>query len=63
MIVVRSGKSSDNIFLTLDGQEGCPLDAGDAIVVKRGELKAIMLRFPQRDYFEILRTKLGWQER
>lgn len=63
VIVVTSGKSSDNVFLTLDGQKGCPLKAGDRIVVKRGEQKAIMLRFPQRDYFEILRTKLGWQER
>lgn len=63
VIIVKSGKSSDNMYLTLDGQRGFPLKAGDKLVVKQGELKAIMLRFPQRDYFEILRTKLGWQER
>ncbi len=62
-IIVNSGKSSDDIYLTLDGQRGFPLKTGDKIVVKRGELKAIMLRFPYRDYFEILRSKLGWQER
>ncbi len=62
-IIVQSGKRSDNIYLTLDGQRGFPLEAGDKLVVKRGDYKAIILRFPQRDYFEILRTKLGWQER
>jgi NAD+ kinase len=63
VIIVNSGKSSDDTYLTLDGQRGFPLKAGDKLVVKRGEYKAIMLRFPHRDYFEILRTKLGWQER
>ena len=63
LIIVNSGKTSDDIYLTLDGQRGFPLKAGDKLVVKRGEHKAIMLRFPYRDYFEILRTKLGWQER
>jgi NAD+ kinase len=62
-IIVKSGKSSDNIYLTLDGQRGFPLEAGDKLVVKRGDCKASILRFPQRNYFEILRTKLGWQER
>ncbi|MDT8273983.1 MAG: NAD(+)/NADH kinase [Desulfomonilia bacterium] len=61
-LVVRSGKTSDNIYLTLDGQKGFPLQVGDELRVKRGEMKAIMLRFSERDYFEILRTKLRWQE-
>lgn len=63
IIVIKSGKRSDNIYLTLDGQRGFPLVAEDRLIVKRGNFKANILRFPQRDYFEILRTKLGWQER
>jgi NAD+ kinase len=63
MIVVKSGKASDNIYLTLDGQRGHPLLAEDRIQVKRGSMKAVMVRFPQRNYFEILRSKLKWQER
>jgi len=63
VMVVKSGKTSGNIFLTLDGQKGYPLKEGDRLRVKRGTLKAIMLRFPQRDYFGILRSKLKWQER
>ncbi|HHO75785.1 MAG TPA: NAD(+)/NADH kinase [Deltaproteobacteria bacterium] len=63
IIIVKSGKSSDNIYLTLDGQKGYNLQANDKLVIKRGESKAVFLRFPQRNYFEILRSKLGWQER
>ncbi|MGC9323734.1 MAG: NAD(+)/NADH kinase [Desulfomonilia bacterium] len=63
ILIVRSGKTSDNIYLTLDGQKGFPLQVEDKLLVKRGTMKAIMLRFPQRDYFEILRSKLRWQER
>ena len=63
VIVVKSGKTSDNIFLTLDGQKGFPLLAGDRIRVRRGPMKAVMVRFPHRNYFEILRSKLKWQER
>jgi NAD+ kinase len=63
IIIVKSGKTSDNIFLTLDGQRGFPLMAEDRIKVKRGTLKAIMLRYPESDYFWVLRNKLKWQER
>jgi NAD+ kinase len=62
VMIIKSGKSSDNIYLTLDGQKGFPLMPGDRLQVKRGTLKAIMLRFPNRDYFGVLRSKLKWQE-
>jgi NAD+ kinase len=62
-IIVKSGQRSDNIYLTLDGQRGFPLEPGDRLLIKKGYYKAIILRFPYRDYFEILRSKLGWQER
>jgi NAD+ kinase len=63
IIIVKSGKSPDNIYLTLDGQKGFPLMAEDRVSVKRGTLKAVMLRYPQNDYFWVLRNKLKWQER
>lgn len=62
-LVVNPKKTSDNIYLTLDGQKGYPLEAGDRLIIKRGAQKAILLRFPQRDFFQVLRTKLKWQER
>jgi NAD+ kinase len=62
-LIVTSKKASDNIFLTLDGQKGYPLEVGDKLMVRRGTHRAILLRFPQRDFFQVLRTKLKWQER
>jgi len=62
ILKVNTEKKADHIFLTLDGQMGYPLEPGDKIFIKRGDLRAIMVRFTQRDYFEVLRTKLKWQE-
>jgi NAD+ kinase len=59
-LIVNSKKASDNIFLTLDGQKGFPLEASDRLFVKRGSQKAILLRLPRRDFFQVLRTKLKW---
>ncbi len=36
IVVVNSGRESDHIYLTLDGQMGYPLLAGDRIRVRRG---------------------------
>jgi len=62
-LIVTSKKASDNIFLTLDGQRGYPLEVGDTLIVRRGSHRAILLRSPQRDFFQVLRSKLKWQER
>lgn len=62
-VVVRSGKVSDSIYLSLDGQRGHTLVEGDVIRVKRAGMSAMMVRFSTRNYFEVLRSKLKWQER
>ncbi len=62
-LIVTSKKAADNIFLTLDGQRGFPLEVGDRLIVRRGSQRAILLRSPQRDFFQVLRSKLKWQER
>jgi NAD+ kinase len=62
-LVVNPKKESGSVYLTLDGQKGMPLMMGDRVNVKRAKEKAIFLRLPDRDFFQILRTKLKWQER
>ncbi len=54
---------NDHIFLTLDGQQGYPLVSGDKLKIKRCQERAVMYKFPKRDFFQVLRTKLKWQER
>lgn len=55
-------KSGDDIYLTLDGQEGYPLKVRDKIKIKKAEYKTKFFVLHGRDYFKILRTKLKWGE-
>lgn len=47
-------------YLTIDGQEGFPLFAGDRLVVRRAPHRIQLVRSASRDFFQILRTKMGW---
>jgi NAD+ kinase len=50
-------------MLTLDGQVGFPLREGDTVAIAKGRSRIRLLRFPQKDFFSVLRTKLKWGER
>ncbi len=48
------------VILTSDGQVGLRLRAGDLVEVRRSAKTFNIIRARERDYFEILRTKLKW---
>lgn len=58
-ISIKSGK---DVYLTLDGQEGFPLKVKDKVRLKKSNFKTKFLLLHDRDYFQILRTKLKWGE-
>ena len=60
-VILRS--ASEDVFLTLDGQVGFSLRNNDAIEVRKAEFKTKILIPCERDYFQVLRTKLKWGER
>lgn len=60
-IILRS--ESEDVFLTLDGQVGFSLRKNDTIEVKKSEFTTKLLMPCERDYFQVLRTKLKWGER
>ncbi|HEX8948968.1 MAG TPA: NAD(+)/NADH kinase [Dissulfurispiraceae bacterium] len=60
-VILRS--ASEDIFLTLDGQVGFSLRNNDAIEVRKAGFKTKILIPCERDYFQVLRTKLKWGER
>ncbi|NIQ39209.1 MAG: NAD(+) kinase [Proteobacteria bacterium] len=64
-VVVRTTlkSESEEVFLTLDGQVGFPLARGDTVEVKKASGKVLLIESPNKGYFEVLRTKLGWGER
>jgi len=52
-----------DVVLTMDGQVGMPLKAGDVVEVKKFPSRIKLIRFPQKHFFSVLRTKLKWGER
>jgi NAD+ kinase len=51
------------VYLTLDGQKGMPLERGDRVQVKQSLNRVLLVRNPNIDFFGILRAKLRWGER
>jgi len=60
-VTLQTGDSE--VYLTLDGQVGHPLRAGDRVRVRQGATPVLMVRSRRRNYFEVLRRKLRWGER
>ncbi|MEP6919061.1 MAG: NAD(+)/NADH kinase [Acidobacteriota bacterium] len=55
--------SNEEVFVTLDGQSGHPLQTGDVISICRADRPLRLVRASTRTYFDILRQKLKWSER
>lgn len=53
----------EDVFLTLDGQVGFSLRQNDTVIVEKSPHKTRLLIPFERDFFEVLRTKLRWGER
>jgi NAD+ kinase len=56
-------QSDQDVMLTLDGQVGFHLKRGDRIEIRQATARIRLLRFPQKHFFSVLRTKLKWGER
>ncbi|HWO01940.1 MAG TPA: NAD(+)/NADH kinase [Blastocatellia bacterium] len=54
---------SEEVMLTSDGQTGMPLMAGDRVEIVRSPKTFNTVSAKDRDYFEILRSKLKWSGR
>jgi NAD+ kinase len=56
-------KTDQDTMVTLDGQVGLPLRENDTVAVAKATSKIRLVRFPHKDFFSVLRTKLKWGER
>ncbi|GAC1438371.1 MAG: NAD(+)/NADH kinase [Thermoanaerobaculia bacterium] len=50
------------VYVTLDGQEGMPLTMEDRVCVRKSEQRVLLVQSPDKNYFDVLRTKLKWGE-
>jgi len=63
VIDIRLESLSEEVFLTLDGQQGFPLTTRDLVRIRRSPDPAHLIIEPSRSYFQVLHRKLKWGER
>ncbi|HTS26807.1 MAG TPA: NAD(+)/NADH kinase [Bryobacteraceae bacterium] len=56
-------RGADDVFLTIDGQVGTPIQEGDAVVFHSSQFSLHLIRPPRMMFFDVLRQKLKWGER
>jgi NAD+ kinase len=59
-IEVRLMTQNEEVALTLDGQVGFDLQAGDRVVIRKSNTSFNLVQPPNRNYFDVLRNKLKW---
>jgi NAD+ kinase len=55
--------ANEEVYVTIDGQSGHPLQSNDTIHITRAERTLRLVRASTRTYFDVLRQKLKWSER
>jgi NAD+ kinase len=62
-VKVVNKAAGEEAFLTVDGQIGSPLEAGDAVECVVSDFDVMLVRPPNKTFFDVLRQKLKWGER
>ncbi|HYX53013.1 MAG TPA: NAD(+)/NADH kinase [Candidatus Limnocylindrales bacterium] len=62
-IEIRLIVTREQAYLTVDGQQGEPLQESDIVRCRKSEFKVKLYKLPQRSFFHVLRSKLKWGER
>jgi len=60
VIEVRLMTENEEVALTLDGQVGFPLQAGDRALIRKSNATFNLVQPANRNYFDVLRDKLKW---
>jgi len=59
-ITVQVLSRSEDVRLTIDGQQGSPLLPGDRVHARRSPNPVRLIRLPGQNFFSVLRHKLRW---
>ena len=59
-IEVTLTSKDDGAMATLDGQVGVAITQGDTVVIQTSEHRTRLIRFPESNYYDVLREKLKW---
>lgn len=61
--IVSPATAKEDAYLTVDGQVGGPLQVGDAVECSMSDYDILLIRPPDKTFFDVLRQKLKWGER
>jgi NAD+ kinase len=62
-IRIISRAKDEDAYLTVDGQIGSPVESGDAVECSIADFDVLLIRTPDKTFFDVLRQKLKWGER
>src|SRR5512140_132908 len=62
VISVSIFASQEEVYLTMDGQEGFPISENHHVTIRKSPYKVTIVQSPNKNYFDVLRTKLKWGE-
>jgi NAD+ kinase len=62
-VELRVRNSHEDVFVTIDGQVGFPLEGDDRVRARRAPNPVRLIQSPGRNYFGVLRQRLKWQGR
>ena len=62
-VQAAQGSSNDELYVTIDGQFGHPLQPDEVVHVDAAPRPLRLVRAAMRSYFDVLREKLKWSER
>jgi NAD+ kinase len=62
-IEIRLESHSEEVWLTLDGQQGFPIGTEDLVTIRACPDPVMLIADPSRSYFQVLHRKLKWGER
>ncbi len=60
---LRVRNSHEDVYVTIDGQVGFPLEGEDRVRARRAPNPVRLIQSPGRNYFDVLRQRLKWQGR
>lgn len=52
--------AGEEVYLTLDGQRGITLGKNDIVEIEKAAFELSLVSSPKRNYFDLLKEKLGW---
>jgi len=62
-IKVKLLTAGEEVYLTLDGQRGDLLEKNDIVNIEQAHFELQLISSPKRNYFDLLKEKLGWGQK